>query len=310
MRIGTKSRCLFLLAKGLLCLVVANSSIAQQMNTLGDAPETSAKVATDAEERTERDGWVPPDIDAVRPPVAKEAACALRDVISKAGTRVEEFVDNLNRLTATETIQTQTVNHSGTLHHPEIQRSEYAVSARREPDGNVLLEEYRGRSMNNAPEPSSDHVAVGGAFSLLLIFHPYHAKDFQMSCEGLGSWHGQPAWQIRFEEQSRHMSAFGIDGKEYLLRLRGRAWILADSYQVGRVETDLVETIPEIRLRLQHEIIEYSRGSFPGTNVMMWVPSSVELYMDFRGHRFYRRHSYMDFQLFSVKVHQEFGEIR
>jgi hypothetical protein len=44
--------------------------------------------------------------------------------------------------------------------------------------------------------------------------------------------------------------------------------------------------------------------------VMMWLPSSVELYMDFRGHRFYRRLSYADFQLFSVKVHQEFGGIR
>jgi hypothetical protein len=280
------------------------------MNTLGDAPKASAKVATDAEERTERDGWVPPDIDAIRPPVAKEATCALQDVISTAGTQVEEFVDNLNRLTATETIQTQTVSHSGRLKHPEIQRAEYVVSSRQDRDGNVHFEEYRGRSMNNAPEPSSDHVAVGGAFSFLLIFHPYHAKDFQMSCEGLGNWHGQPAWQIRFEEQSGHMSALEINGKDYPLGLRGRAWILADSYQVGRVETDLVETIPEIRLRLQHQIIEYSRGSFPGTNVMMWLPSSAELYMDFRGHRFYRRHSYADFKLFSVKVHQTFGEIR
>jgi len=289
---------------------VVNGSVAQQMATLGDAPEASAKVATDAEERTERDGWVPPDIDAVRPPVAKEATCALQDVISKAGTRVEEFVDNLNRLTATETVQTQTVSHSGTLHHPKTQRVEYVVSAMREPDGNVHLEEYRGRSMNNVPEPSSDHVAVVNAFSLVLIFHPYHAKDFQMSCEGLGSWHGQPAWQVRFEEQSRHISELRVDGKGYLLRLRGRAWILADSHQVGRVETDLDETIPKIRLRLQHQVIEYSRGIFPSTNVTMWLPSSAELYMDFQGHRFYRRHSYADFQLFSVKVHQEFGGIR
>jgi hypothetical protein len=29
-----------------------------------------------------------------------------------------------------------------------IQRAEYVVSARREPDGNVHLEEYRGRNMN------------------------------------------------------------------------------------------------------------------------------------------------------------------
>jgi hypothetical protein len=224
--------------------------------------------------------------------------------------RVEEFVDNLNRLTATETIQTQTVSRSGTLHHPEIQRTEYVASARRKPDGDVGLEEYRGRRINDAPESSSDDVAVANAFSFLFIFHPYHAKDFQMNCEGLGRWDGQPAWQIRFEEHSGHMSDLVINQKKYPLRIRGRAWILADSYQVEGVETDLVETIPEIHLRLQHQIIKYSRGSFPGTNVTMWLPSSAELYMDFRGHRFYRRHSYADFQLFSVKVHQEFGEIR
>jgi hypothetical protein len=250
MRVGTQGRCLFLLARGLLCVLVANSAIAQQTHTLDDVPEASAKVATDNAPpqriRTAKDGWVPPDIDAVRPRVAKGTTCSLLDVASKAGTRVEEFVDNLNRLTATEVVQHQTVSHSGTLHHPEIQKSEYAVSAKRAPDGNVRLEEYRGRSMNNAPEPSLDHVTVAGAFSLLLIFHPYHVKDFEMSCEGLGAWHGRPAWQIRFEELSNHMNGLVINGKDYHPRLRGRAWILADSYQVGRLETDLVETIPEI----------------------------------------------------------------
>jgi hypothetical protein len=315
MRIGTKSRCLFLLAHGLLCLVTANSSIAQQLKTQRSKSEPSKKVATHAEERTARDAWVPPDIDEVRPSVATATPCSSQDVISKAEMWVDEFVDNLNRLTATETVRHQTVSHSGSLHDPEIQKAEYVVSAKRTSEGYVFWDEYRryfeSRSLNQAPEPSSDHVTVTGALSLLLIFHPSHAKDFDMICEGLGSWHGQPAWQIRFEERSdsKHISNLVMEGKNYLLRLRGRAWILADSYQVGRVETDLVETIPQIHLRLQHQVIEYSPGSFPGTDVVMWLPSSAELYMDFRGHRFYRRHSYDDFQLFSVKLHQEFGKI-
>jgi hypothetical protein len=76
-----------------MCLVVANSKTEVYR-------KLSTKVATDAEERTGRDGWVPPDIDAVRPPVAKEATCDLGCVISQTGMRVEKFVDNLNRLTA------------------------------------------------------------------------------------------------------------------------------------------------------------------------------------------------------------------
>jgi hypothetical protein len=34
-----------------------------------------------------------------------------------------------------------------------------------------------------------------------------------------------------------------------------------------------------------------------------------ELYLDFRGHRFYRRHTYNDFHFFLVNVHQKFGAI-
>jgi hypothetical protein len=318
MRIGVQGRCLFRLACALLCLSGLNNAIAQH-NALHDTRKESKKAATDnpstASARTAKDGWVPPDIDEVRPSVANATPCSLQNVISKAEMRVDEFVDNLNRLTATETVRHQTVSPSGSLHDPEIQKAEYVVSAKRASEGYVFLDEYRryfeSRSLNHAPKPSSDHVAVTGAFSLLLIFHPSHAKDFDMTCEGLGSWDGQPAWQIRFEERSdsKHISSLVMEGKSYLLRLRGRAWILADSYQVGRVETDLVETIPQIHLRLQHQVIEYSPGSFPGTRTVMWLPSSAEFYMDFRGHRFYRRHSYDDFQLFSVKLHQEFGEI-
>jgi len=32
------------------------------------------------------------------------------------------------------------------------------------------------------------------------------------------------------------------------LRLRGKAWILRDSYQVARLESDLADEIPELRL--------------------------------------------------------------
>jgi hypothetical protein len=303
MRIGIGIRWL-LLSEGVLCLVVASRIDAQLNRPAG------AAAASDAVERTLKDAWVPPDIDSVHPSVAEKTTCALQDVVSRAGTNVEEFVDNLNRLSAIETIQSQTVSRSNILRNPEIQHFEYVVSAKRGADGNAYLDEYRDRNMDPIPQSSSDNVAVSGAFSALLIFHPYHSKDFQMTCLGLGTWHGQPAWQIRFEEQSHHMNAIVINHKQYLLTLRGRAWILANSYQVSRVETDLVNTIREIRLRLQHVVIEYSPHSFPRNNVEMWVPSSAEFYMDFRGHRFYRRHSYTDFQLFLVKVHQEFGQIR
>jgi hypothetical protein len=84
------------------------------------------------------------------------------------------------------------------------------------------------------------------------------------------------------------------------VNLRGRAWILAGSYQVARLETDLVQPIPKIRLRLDHQSVEYRPVKTSSKNLQLWLPSSTELYMDFQGRRFYRKHSFTDFRIFSV----------
>ena len=103
----------------------------------------------------------------------------------------------------------------------------------------------------------------------VLIFHPRYASNFSFTCEGLGEWHGKPAWQLRFEERDAKRAMVGllIGLSSYRLRIRGRAWILADSYEVARLETDLAETIPRIRLRLDHQSVEYGPVRFPKSKV-------------------------------------------
>jgi hypothetical protein len=54
--------------------------------------------------------------------------------------------------------------------------------------------------------------------------------------------------------------------------------------------------------------VEYGPVRFPKSKVEIWLPSSTELFMDFQGHRFYRRHTFTDFNLFSVKIDQEISD--
>jgi hypothetical protein len=303
---------------GLLVLFAVDTAIAQHEGTseedlrskgVMNVPTSKKPLAENT--RGVLDGWVPPDIDAMQLPDLKAASCSLPDVVSKAGVRVEELVHNLDRFSATEVIQHQPVNRSGKLQHPEIQKFNYVYSMKEAPDGYMISEENRDltKSSNGFP----DQVATIGSPGLILIFHPNYVKDFRMSCEGLGDWHGQPAWQVRFEELPdcvHRMSDIIINGKSYDMRIRGIAWILGDSYQVAHLEIDLADMIPKIRLRLDHQAIDYLPVSFPQSDTTIWLPSSAELYMDFRGHRFYRRHTYTNFKLFSVKVQQEFGTYR
>jgi hypothetical protein len=260
------------------------------------------------EARRPGDAWVPPDIDAVAPSVTSSAPCSLPNVVAGAGQRVRETVENLDRFTATEFVEHQSVNRGGKLAKVQARKFDYLVSIGPGRGGYLSMQEYRSRSLNQPQFP--EQIATEGTPILVLVFHPLYARDFDMKCEGLGVWQGQPAWQVRFEQRrdrQDRLSSVVVRNKLYEVRLRGRAWILADSYQVARLETDLADTIPAIRLRLEHMNVEYRPVAFPQRQIELWLPSSAELFLDFAGRRFYRRHSFTDFTLFSVDVEQQFA---
>lgn len=314
MRITVRSDLLLILAV-VFYLYQPNIAIAQEGRAAEKRPVPQALEAKPADrasppsaaKRKTADLWVPPDIDRDIPQVAAGTTCPVSEVLSGAAKRVEELIHNVDKFTATEVVEHHNVDGAGRLSRPEIRKFSYLVTIAREASGNMNVMEYRDGNLGQFP----DHIATLGTPALVLIFHPHHVNNFSMTCEGLGKWRGRPAWQVRFEE--RRSSAYAIStmeigGRNFDLRLRGRAWILADSYQVARLESDLAEDIPQIRLRLQHQEIEYRSVPLPDKKGEIWLPLSTELYMDFRGHRFYRQHNFTNLQFFSVKVQQTFGD--
>jgi hypothetical protein len=214
-------------------------------------------VGTVIDLRKPRENWLPEDIDNAIPPVASGVACSLPTILQGAAQRVVELVNNVDRFTATEVLMHQDVNRSGHVGRPVTVKYKYLVSIKEARDGFLGVEELRNRGQSLASFPS--HIATTGTPSLVLIFHPRYIGDFRTQCEGLGEWHGQPAWQLRFEQRadrSSRICSFVLNGSAHDVNLRGRAWILADSFQVARLETDLRESIPSIQLNLGNNILD------------------------------------------------------
>ena len=79
---------------------------------------------------------------------------------------------------------------------------------------------------------------------------------------------GDSAWQIRFEEapdSNQPFQAIRVGGAMYLPRLKGRAWVASDRFEVLRMETDLVSPIPQINFNLEHLVINYAPVKFRAT---------------------------------------------
>jgi len=255
--------------------------------------------------------WLPADIDDEVPPVEPGKVCKVDEVLQKAGKRVQEFMKNVDRYTATEVLTHQSIDKWGLGASPEIRKFSYVASFEELRPGYFNVTEYRTgvRSLTELP----GGIATNGLPAMALIFHPSETENFEITCEGLGRWSGGLAWQMHFRQRPdkpNTMRAYkiGEDGPTYPVALRGRAWIAADSYQIVRMETDLVAPLPEIRLVADHTTVEYGPVRFRNRNVEMWLPQSAELYSDWKGKRMHRRLSFSNYLLFSVDERQRISE--
>lgn len=255
--------------------------------------------------------WLPPDVDEKVPAVEEGASCSLEEVLSKTGKQVQEFVKNVERFSATESLKQEAIDKWGMSGSTETRKFDYVAAIEEPRHGFLTVEEYR--STGGVPGEFPGGVATNGLPTLALIFHPYYAVDFEMTCEGLTHWNGKPAWQVHFRQGKDKPNVIrsyrlGAEGPSHPVALKGRAWILADSFEIARLETDLVAPMPEIKLFADHTAIEYGPVQFRVHHGQMWLPQTAEVYYDWRGKRIHRRHSFSNYMLFAVDEKQKIAE--
>jgi hypothetical protein len=71
-----------------------------------------------------------------------------------------------------------------------------------------------------------------------------------------------------------------------------------------RIESELVKPPVDLGLTVEDIAISYSPVHFRSLDGQLWLPKVVDLYVERRGRRYYRRHTLSDFQLFTVEATQ------
>jgi len=249
--------------------------------------------------------WLPPGIDEKVPYVDAEEPCPLDEIEKGTGKRMTEFVSNLEKFSASERVEHYPVDILGIRRDPQIRNFNYVVTVSRTSKGVFLLDEYRNGSTDPGQFPA--RIATVGMPAIALLFHPLLAIDFKFSCEGLGNWDGHAAWQVHFEQRSDkpgRLLAYSADGKYSSLSLKGRAWIDPGSLQVLHLESELVNPHVDMGLTVEDIAISYSPVHFRTLDSQLWLPNVIDLYVERKRRRYYRRHTLTDFQLFTVEATQ------
>jgi tetratricopeptide (TPR) repeat protein len=273
------------------------------VSAVAPAPAPTASILADIPRGPIR--HLPSAVDALVPPVDAGVSCSLPQVLQGAALRAGEFTDALERFTATETFLHDDLDENGAVRKSYNESFQYLAALKWPRRDLMILKEVRngGIPVYNLPVP----YVTEGLPSIGLVFHSAHAANFQFTCEGLGRWRGQPAWQVRFEQRPdrpAQIHDWSERGQTYPVILKGRAWISTGAYHLLRVETDLVKPIPEVRLELHHMTIEYSAIK-AANGKELWLPSYAEVYSRFRGRFFRQQHDFGDFILFSVDSNEK-----
>jgi tetratricopeptide (TPR) repeat protein len=250
--------------------------------------------------------WQPTGIDEVKVAVAPDVSCPADTVIGESGRRAQELVGDVTRFAAIEDLFHQSLDEFGNPSRTETRKYNYVASITESEPGYFAISEYRADNVAASDYP--DNIASTGFAGLALVFHPDVRDSFEMKCEGLGDWRGQATWLVHFrqrDDRPNRMHSYKVGNQFYSVRLKGRAWITSDKFQIIRMEAEMVAPLPEIELLSEHQIVEYGPVPFPKKNTTLWLPKSAEIYFDFRKHRYYRRHSFDHFMLYSVDTEEK-----
>ncbi len=253
--------------------------------------------------------WAPPDVDDAVPPVTPGERCSLPDVLSGAGRRAAALVESLERISATETIE-HTEFDPGGNELTKLSRSYNYIALFSRPKSNHFsVEEWRNGAQNPADLPSQ--VMTRGLAAIAMVFHPAYQGDYQMSCEGLGKVDGQPMWQVHFRQRDDRPARLRLvqtPAGRFPLKLKGRAWLAANTFHVVRMVTDVLEPVPAIQLDVDHWTVDYRPVQFKSKNIRLWLPSTAELHTNVLARRTRQLHTFSDFELFFVEMSQKISD--
>ena len=102
---------------------------------------------------------------------------------------------------------------------------------------------------------------------------------------------------------------FNTDQESVLVLFQGVAWIDADTHKIVRLRSDLLAPQPRIRLERQTTEINYEPVQFKQLAEAMWLPSAVDVTVQWKGRTFRNSHTYSRFKLFNTEVKDKIQKI-
>jgi len=243
-------------------------------------------------------------IAGIEPASSQEPLDAILDSV---GARIEEMAKDFPNTSSLEAIHQEKLGRRGKVLDDLDQKFRYLCLTANDTWGPGFVE-YRA-DLNGgeaAPKGLLDGFMLTKGFTFApFFFHPAYRSGSTFRYLGSQEVNGRHIYVVAFAQipaKARFCTDFK-NGKETVATFsQGLAWIDANTSQIVRIHTDLLDPLPQLQLERETLDINFQEVHFSHMKKEFWLPQQVTLALDWNGKRLRNTHAYSNYQVFNVEA--------
>jgi hypothetical protein len=225
-------------------------------------------------------------------------------IVSRASEVIAQMAPRIPDLLAKELV---VINPRGDLSDRQFESYEYRIARREDPGHGSVLDEYRSDGVNSFSQMGST-----GAATQWLLFYPRNLEESRYRYLGQQRINGHQTYLVAFAQlpsRTNNVMVINTDnskGKSCSTLLQGLAWIDQSTFQIVRLQTDLLAPLTgdsinnDPPLLLSRRVLDFGKVNIPQRNLTLWLPKVTDITWQKGENRYEERHEYSDFRLFDV----------
>ena len=223
-------------------------------------------------------------------------------ILSKTGAVIADLLHRMPNLVATEEVKQPILylNPKG----GEARIFNYRIVHKQKPSGGDALDEFRTDVRDQQIDYSADNASrpLGVGFATMwLFFFPGNLHESRFRYLGQQSIGSRKTYVLVFAQIPENVGLGAViesGSFKCSTPLQGVAWIDQSTFQIVRMQTDLLSPLPDIRLNQLRSILTYSSVKIAGLDLLLWLPSDVETSWQTAFHVGKESHRYSHYRLF------------
>jgi hypothetical protein len=190
---------------------------------------------------------------------------------------------------------------------------EYRITPRHDPVHGLVFEESRldeGKQASTIALPNTSDLHSSGAATEWLLFYPRNLRESAFRYIGQQKVDGHQTYLVAFAQlpsRTNYIMVIDTNGKSCSTLLQGVAWIDQSTFQIVRLQTDLLAPLAgdlndknDPPLVLSRRVLDFGKVNIPQRSLTLWLPKVTDITWQ-KGDRLNEeRHEYSDYRLFDV----------